>query len=45
MAFNEKSNKLPEETKQKKPFNHDIIFKQNNEFRKQNTLLQVKLKA
>ncbi len=28
-----------------KPFNYDIIFKENGEFKKQNILLQVKLKA
>jgi hypothetical protein len=28
-----------------KPFNYDIIFKENNELKKQHSLLQVKLKA
>jgi len=45
MAFNEKLNKLLEETKKKKPFNYDIVFRKNNEFRKHDTLLRVKLKA
>jgi hypothetical protein len=45
MAFNEKLNKLLEETPKKKPFNYDIVFRKNSEFRKYNTLLQVKLKA
>jgi hypothetical protein len=45
MAFNEKLNKLLKETPKKKPFNYDIVFGENSEFRKQNTLLQVKLKA
>ncbi len=45
MAFNEKLKNLLEETEKKKPFNYDIVFIENNEFKKQNTLLQVKLKA
>jgi hypothetical protein len=45
MAFNEKLNKLLEEIQKKKPFNYDIVFGENSEFKKQNTLLQVKLKA
>jgi hypothetical protein len=45
MAFNEKLNKLLEDIQKKKPFNYDIVFGENNEFRKQNILLQVKLKA
>ncbi len=45
LAFNEKLNKLLEETHKTKPFNCDIIFKENNEFKKHNTLHQVKLKA
>jgi len=45
MAFNEKLNTLLEETQKKKPFNYDIVFKKNNEFKKHNILLQVKLKA
>jgi hypothetical protein len=45
MAFNEKLNKLLEETQKKKPFNYDIVFIENNEFKKGNTLLQVKFKA
>jgi hypothetical protein len=44
MAFNEKLDKLLEET-QKKPSNYDIIFTKNSEFKKQHTLLQVKFKA
>ncbi len=43
MALNEKLNKLLEETQKKKPFN--IVFGENNEFKKYNTLLQIKLKA
>jgi hypothetical protein len=39
MAFNEKLNKLLEETKKKKPFNYDIVFGKNSEFKKQNILL------
>jgi hypothetical protein len=39
MAFNEKLNNLLEETQKKKPFNYDIVFRENNEFKKQNTLL------
>jgi hypothetical protein len=34
MAFNEKLNKLLEETQKKKPFNYDIIFGGNNELQK-----------
>ncbi len=45
MAFNEKLNKLMEEIQKKKPFNYDIVFTKNNDFKKQNTLLQIKLKA
>jgi hypothetical protein len=45
MAFNEKLNKLLEETQKKKPFNYDIVFGENSEFRKHNILLQVKFKA
>jgi hypothetical protein len=45
MAFNEKLNKLLEETWRVKPFNYDNVFTKNNEYEKQNTLLQVKLKA
>jgi hypothetical protein len=44
-AFNEKLQKLLEETQKVNPFNYDIVFKENNEFKKHNTLLQVKLKA
>ncbi len=32
-------------TQKKKPYNYDIVFGENSEFKKQNTLLQVKLKA
>ncbi len=39
MAFNEKINKLLKETQKKKPFNYDIVFTENNEFKKHNTLL------
>jgi hypothetical protein len=45
LAFNGKLNKLLEETQKKKPFNYDIVFKKNSEFKKQKPLLQVKLKA
>ncbi len=45
MAFNDKLNKLLEETQKKKPLNYDIVFTENNEFKKQNTLLQIKFKA
>jgi hypothetical protein len=45
MAFNEKLNKLLEETQKKKPFNYDIVFGENSEFKKHNILLQVKFKA
>ncbi len=45
MAFNENLNKLLEEIQKKKPFNYDIVFTKNNEFKKQNILLQVKFKA
>jgi hypothetical protein len=38
-------NKLLEEIQKKKPFNYDIVFGENNEINKQNTLFQVKLKA
>jgi hypothetical protein len=34
MAFNEKLNNLLEEIKKKKPFNYDIVFIENNEFKK-----------
>ncbi len=37
MAFNEKLNKLLEETQKKKPFNYDIVFGEfgeNGEFNK-----------
>jgi len=39
MAFDEKLNKLLEETQKKKPFNYDIVFTKKKEFKKQNTLL------
>jgi hypothetical protein len=45
MAFNEKLNKLLEETRRVKPFNYDNVFTNNSEYKKQNNLLQVKLKA
>jgi hypothetical protein len=35
--------KLREETQ--KPFNYDSVFKENSEFKKHNTLFQVKFKA
>ncbi len=34
MALNEKLNKLLEEIQKKKPFNYDIIFLKNSEFKK-----------
>jgi len=34
MAFNEKLNRLMEETLKKKPFNYDTIFIENDEFKK-----------
>ncbi len=45
MVLNEKLNKFLEETQKKKPFNYDIVFGENSELQKQNTLLQVKFKA
>ncbi len=45
MAFNEKLNKLLEEIQKKKPFNYDIVFTKNNEFKKQNFFFQAKFKA
>ncbi len=45
MAFNEKLNKFTEETQKTKPFIYGIVFRDNTTFRKQNNLLQVKLKA
>jgi hypothetical protein len=45
MAFNEKLNKLLKEIQKTKPFNYDIVFGENSEFKKHSTLLQVKLKA
>ncbi len=34
MAFDEKLNKLLEETQKKKPINYDIVFGENSEFMK-----------
>jgi hypothetical protein len=34
MAFNEKLNNLLEEIQKKKPFNYDIVFGKNSEFKK-----------
>ncbi len=34
MVFNEKLNKLMEETQKKKPFNYNIVFQKNSEFKK-----------
>jgi hypothetical protein len=45
MAFNEKLQKLLEEAQGVKPFSYNNVFKENNEFKKQHTLLWVKLKA
>jgi hypothetical protein len=39
LAFNEKLNRLLEETQKIKLFNYDTIFIKNSEFNKQNTLL------
>jgi hypothetical protein len=39
MAFNEKLNKYIEEIRRVKPFNYDSVFIENNEFKKQNTLI------
>jgi hypothetical protein len=39
MAFNEKLNEFLEEIQKKKPFNYDIVFTENSEFKKHNTLL------
>jgi hypothetical protein len=38
-------NKLLKENQKKNPFNYDIVFTENNEFKKHNTLLHVKFKA
>ncbi len=45
MAFNEKLQKLLEETQRVKPFNYDNVFTKNNVYKKHNTLLQVRFKA
>jgi hypothetical protein len=45
MAFNKKLQKLLEEAHGVKPFNYDNVFKKKYEFKKQHTLLQLKLKA
>jgi len=45
LAFNEKLNKLLEETQKTNPFNYDTTFIENNEFKKHNIFLQIKLKA
>ncbi len=45
MAFNEKLHKLLEEMERIKPFNYDSVFIDNNEYKKHNTLLQIRLKA
>ncbi len=45
MAFNEKLQKLLGEAHKVKPFNYDSVFTKNNEYKKQNTSLQVKLKT
>jgi uncharacterized protein with von Willebrand factor type A (vWA) domain len=39
LAFNEKLNTLLEEIQKTKPFNYDIVFIENGEFKKHNTLL------
>jgi hypothetical protein len=43
--FNKKLHKLLEETQRVKPFNYDSVFTKNNEYKKHNTLFQVRLKA
>jgi len=45
MAFNEKLNKLLQETRKIKPFNYDNVFTKKNELKKYNTLLEVKFKS
>ncbi len=45
LVFIENLNKLLKEIQQKKPFNYNVVFGKNSEFRKHNTLLQLKLKA
>jgi hypothetical protein len=45
MVFNEKLQKNLEEARGIKPFNYDIVFKTNNELKKQYILLYVKFKA
>jgi ABC-type phosphate transport system auxiliary subunit len=45
MAFNERLQQIMEEDKAIKPFNYDNVFRENNELKKQHSLLQVKLKA
>ncbi len=45
MTFNEELNKPLKETKKEKIFKYDNIFIENDEFKKHNILLQVKLKA
>jgi hypothetical protein len=44
MAFNEKLNKLLEDSEEK-TLNYDIVLRENSEFRKHNTLSHVKFKA
>ncbi len=44
-AFNEKLQKLLDKTQKVKPLNYDNVLRENSELKKQNTLLQVKLKA
>jgi hypothetical protein len=39
MAFNEKLNKLLEETKKKKCFSYDIVFTKKSKFKNRNILL------
>jgi hypothetical protein len=45
MVFNRKLQKVMEEAHGIKPFNHDNVIKEKNEFKMQHNLLQVKLKA
>ncbi len=45
MAYNEKLQKLLGEAHKVKPFNYDSVFTKASEYKKQNTLIQVKHKA
>ncbi len=45
MALNERLQQVLEQAHGIKPFNYDNVFIENNELKKQHSLLQVKLKA